>query len=246
MIPRQPVTVPAHDEPGTILVVDDDATFQHLVSTLLEGEGHRVVQAKDADAALSAIDAERPDLIVLDLGLPEISGLELLSRVRPKVAVPIIVVSGREAESERVLAFDLGADDYVVKPFLLREFAARVRASLRRARMTSEAVYAFDTVEIRVASREVTVGGRPVTLSRREFDLLAYLAARPGQVVPRDQILRDVWKSSEAWQDTATVTEHIRRIRLKIEPDPGKPRWIRAVRNVGYRLEPSDKILLDE
>ena len=236
----------AKDEPGTILVVDDEATFMHLVSTLLEGEGHRVLQATDGDTALAIIDSQKPDLIVLDLGLPEMSGLELLSRVRPRIDVPIIVVSGREAESERVLAFDLGADDYVVKPFLLREFAARVRSSLRRARMSSDAVYAFDTVEVRVASREVTVGGKPVMLSRREFDLLAYLAARPGQVIPREQILRDVWHSSEAWQDTATVTEHIRRIRLKIEPDPGKPRWIRAVRNVGYRLEPSDQILLDE
>lgn len=230
--------MPGQDEPGTILVVDDEATFMHLVSTLLEGEGHRVVQAVDGDSAMAAIDSQRPDLIVLDLGLPEMSGLELLSRVRPRISVPIIVVSGREAESERVLAFDLGADDYVVKPFLLREFAARVRASLRRARMMSEAVYSFDIVEIRVAAREVTVGERFVTLSRREFDLLAYLAARPGQVVTREEILRDVWRSSEAWQDTATVTEHIRRIRLKIEPDPAKPRWIKAVRNVGYRLEP--------
>ena len=238
--------MPAKDEPATILVVDDEATFMHLVTALLEGEGHRVLQATDGDTALVAIDSQSPDLIILDLGLPEMSGLELLSRVRPRVHVPIIVVSGREAESERVLAFDLGADDYVVKPFLLREFAARVRASLRRARMSSDTVYAFDTVEIRVASREVTVGGKPVTMSRREFDLLAYLAARPGQVIPREQILRDVWESSEAWQDTATVTEHIRRIRLKIEPDPGKPRWIRSVRNVGYRLEPSNQILLDE
>ena len=238
--------MPAPDEPGTILVVDDDTTFQFLVRTLLEGEGHRVVQATDGDGALTAIDAERPDLIVLDLGLPEMSGLELLSRVRPRINVPIFVVSGQEAESERVLAFDLGADDYVVKPFLLREFAARIRASLRRARMTSDAVYSFDTVEIRLASREVTVGGKPVMLSRREFDLLAYLAARPGQVVAREQILRDVWKSSEAWQDAATVTEHIRRIRLKVEPDPGNPRWIRSVRNVGYRLEPSDQLLIDE
>lgn len=238
--------MPANDEPGTILVVDDEPTFLHMVTTLLEGEGHRVVPASHADAALAAIEEHSPDLIVLDLGLPEMSGLELLSRIRPRIEVPVIVVSGREAESERVLAFDLGADDYVVKPFLLREFAARVRASLRRARMTSDAVYSFDNVEIRVGSREVTVNGKPVPLSRREFDLLAYLASHAGRVVPREQLLRDVWQSSEAWQDTATVTEHIRRLRLKIEPDPGRPRWIRAVRNVGYRLESGDEILVDE
>jgi DNA-binding response OmpR family regulator len=137
-----------------------------------------------------------------------------------------------------VLAFDLGADDYVVKPFLSREFAARVRSSLRRSRSTRGAVYRFDTLEIRVDSREVTVDGRPVALSRREFDLLAYLAGHAGQAIPRDRLLRDVWQSSDAWQDTATVTEHIRRVRLKIEPDPAKPRWIQGVRNVGYRLEP--------
>jgi two-component system phosphate regulon response regulator PhoB len=238
--------VPANDQPGTILVVDDEPTLVHMVTTLLEGEGHRVVPASDGDAALAAIAEHSPDLIVLDLGLPEMSGLELLSRIRPRIEVPVIVVSGREAESERVLAFDLGADDYVVKPFLLREFAARVRASLRRARMTSDAVYSFDNVEIRVGSREVTVNGKPVPLSRREFDLLAYLASHAGRVVPREQLLRDVWQSSEAWQDTATVTEHIRRLRLKIEPDPGKPRWIRAVRNVGYRLGSGDEILVDE
>jgi two-component system phosphate regulon response regulator PhoB len=229
--------VPGQDAAATILVVDDDETFTDLVTTLLTGEGHRVVAAADGDAALKAVDVEAPDLIVLDLELPGMGGLELLSRLRPRVTVPILVVSGHEAETERVLAFDLGADDYVVKPFLLREFAARVRSSLRRARSTGDAVYSFDTLVIRVGAREVIVDGRPVALSRREFDLLAYLAARAGQAIPREQLLRDVWQSSDEWQDTATVTEHIRRIRLKIESDPAHPRWIRGVRNVGYRLE---------
>ncbi len=225
------------DDQSTILVVDDEETFVHLVTTLLEAEGHRVVPADDGDAAIAAVERDEPDLIVLDLELPGMSGLEVLSRLRPRVTVPIIVVSGHEAESERVLAFDLGADDYVVKPFLLREFAARVRSALRRARTAHDAVYSFDTVEIRLGAREVTVDGRPVTLSRREFDLLAYLASRAGQAIPREQLLRDVWHSSDEWQDTATVTEHIRRIRLKIERDPTHPRLIRGVRNVGYRLE---------
>jgi two-component system phosphate regulon response regulator PhoB len=230
--------MPAADEPGTILVVDDEETFMHLVTTVLEQDGHRVVPAPDGDAALAALEDQAPDLIVLDLELPGMSGLELLSRLRPRVTVPIIVVSGHEAESERVLAFDLGADDYVVKPFLSREFAARVRSSLRRSRSMQGAVYRFYTLEIRLESREVTVEGRAVTLSRREFDLLAYLASRPGQVIPREQLLRDVWQSSGEWQDAATVTEHVRRVRLKIEVDPSNPRWIQGVRNVGYRFEP--------
>jgi len=225
------------DAPATILVVDDDETFTDLVTTLLEGEGHRVIAASDGDSALAAVEKDAPDLIVLDLELPGMSGLEVLNRLRPRLTVPIMVVSGHEAETERVLAFDLGADDYVVKPFLLREFAARVRSSLRRSRSTGDAVFSFDTLEIRLGAREVTVDGKPVAMSRREFDLLAYLASRAGQAVPREQLLRDVWQSSDEWQDTATVTEHIRRIRLKIERDPAHPRWIRGVRNVGYRLE---------
>jgi DNA-binding response OmpR family regulator len=227
------------DKPDVVLVVDDDETFQHMVRALLQGEGYTVVSAADGEAALAAVARHKPDLIVLDIELASMSGLEVLSRLRPRSPVPVIVVSGREAESERVLALDLGADDYVVKPFLLREFAARVRAALRRARLTSDVTYRFGPLEIRLAAREVTVDGRTVALSRREFDLLAYLAARPGQVVPREQLLQDVWQSSGEWQDTATVTEHIRRIRRKIEPDPSNPRWIRGVRNVGYRFEPA-------
>jgi len=233
--------VPEHDERATILVVDDEATFMHLVTTLLEGEGHRVVPASDGAEALAAVEREIPELVILDLELPGMTGLELLSRLRRRVVAPIIVVSGREAESDRVLAFELGADDYVVKPFLLREFAARVRSSLRRAHAAQDAVLHFDPVEIRLGSREVTVDGKPVTLSRREFDLLAYLASRAGQAIPREQLLRDVWRSSDEWQDSATVTEHIRRLRLKIEPDPAHPRWITAVRNVGYRFETPER-----
>lgn len=230
--------MPTSDGPGHILVVDDDPTFVHMLTALLEREGHHVVHADDGEEALAAIERRPPDLIVLDIEMPGMSGLELLSRLRPRVAAPVIVVSGREAESERVLAFDLGADDYVLKPFLAREFAARVRATLRRARLGPDTTFVFDGIEIRVAAREVTVNGKPVPLTPREFDVLAYLAARAGQVISRQQLLEDVWRSSEEWQDAATVTEHIRRIRLKIEPDPSAPRWIRGVRNVGYSFEP--------
>ena len=169
------------------------------------------------------------------------SGLEVLSRLRPRVRASVMVVSGREAESERVLALDLGADDYVVKPFLPREFAARVRAALRRVRRGSDAVYSFPGIEVRPRAREVLVDGQPVALTPREFDLLAYLAARAGEVISRQQLLEEVWRSSAAWQDQATVTEHVRRIRRKIEADPSRPRWIRGVRNVGYAFQPGER-----
>ncbi|HEX2024755.1 MAG TPA: response regulator transcription factor [Acidimicrobiales bacterium] len=230
--------MPDRNEAGLILVVDDDPTFVHLVTGLLEREGHEVVQAGDAESALSAIDERRPDLVVLDIEMPGMSGLELLNRLPAGPRVPVIVVSGREAESERVLALDLGADDYVVKPFLAREFAARVRAALRRARIAPSTTYSFSDIEIRLASREVTVGGKTVALTPREFDVLVYLASRAGQVVSRRQLLEEVWQSSEEWQDPATVTEHIRRLRRKIEPDPSQPRRIRGIRKVGYSFDP--------
>ncbi len=230
--------MPERDQPGVILVVDDDPTFLQLVTALLEREGHEVVQENDGERALATVKERAPDLIVLDLEMPGMSGLELLSRVRPLIRTPVIVVSGREAESERVLAFDLGADDYVVKPFLPREFAARVRSALRRVRLAPDASLFFSGIEIRLGAREVIVNGRRVSLTPREFDLLAYLASRAGHVVSRQQLLEHVWRSSETWQDSATVTEHVRRLRRKIEPDPSRPRWIRGVRNVGYSFDP--------
>jgi DNA-binding response OmpR family regulator len=226
-------------EPATILVVDDDEVFRRFARALLEREGHTVIEAADGSGALAAVGQQPPDLILLDIEMPDMSGFELLGRLRPRVDAPVIVVSGREAETERVLAFDLGADDYVVKPFLPREFAARVRTSLRRMRDRPASVLRFGALEIRLAAREVSLSGEPVTLTPREFDLLAYLALRSGRVIPRQQLIEEVWHAEGKWHDTATVTEHVRRLRLKIEADPSNPRRLRGVRNVGYCFEPS-------
>jgi DNA-binding response OmpR family regulator len=172
--------------------------------------------------------------------LPEIDGFSLLAEVRKKTDVPVILLTARTEEPDRVLGLELGADDYVVKPFSPRELAARVRTVLRRAQ-TSRSVaerLQFDGLTIDGATREVTVDGRTVDLTPREFELLAYLAASPRQVFSRAQILEQVWDSSDEWQDPSTVTVHVRRIRQKIEENPNTPRYVCTVWGVGYRFEP--------
>ena len=228
------------NEGGTsILVIDEDPVFRGLLTTLLQRDGFAVEAVAGAQEAVSRLERADPDLIVLDLDLPEMGGLDLLNRIRASSQVPIMIVSARSAETERVLALDMGADDYVLKPFLPREFGARVRSLLRRTRPApAPTTYTFGPLEIRVATREALVSGRVAPLTPKEFDVLAYFAGRPRQVVSRRELLDQVWKSSEQWQDLATVTEHVRRLRHKIEPDPANPRWLRAVRNVGYCFEP--------
>lgn len=231
-----------------MLVVDDDPVLRGLVRGLLEREGHDVAEATSGEAGLDAIADQAPDLLILDIELPEMSGLEVLVRLRGRLDFPVIMMTGQSAETDRVLGLDLGADDYIVKPFLPREFAARVRAVLRRRHDSAAPAPAppllapsppsSSGVEIRHREREAIVNGAPVDLTAREFDVLAYLAARPREVVPRAELLESVWGSSEDWQDPATVTEHIRRLRRKIEHDPDEPRFLRTVRGVGYRFEP--------
>jgi len=225
-------------EAGVVLVIDDDPVFRALVTAVLCKDGHPVVPAGSGAEALDAMAAQPPDLIVLDIELPDMSGLELLSRLRSRTSAPVIVVSIHEAESERVLALDLGADDYLVKPILHREFAARVRTSLRRARASAGGTCRFEGLEIRLAARQVVVRGSVVPMTRREFDLLAYLALRAGQVISRSQLLQDIWGLPGEFSESATLTEHVRRVRRKIEVDPAHPRYIRGVRNVGYSFSP--------
>jgi DNA-binding response OmpR family regulator len=224
-----------------VLVVDDDVVVRTMVRGLLENDGNLVVEASSAEDALAQIRGGPPDLLVLDLSLPEMSGLELLLRLRDRLDFPVILLTGDESESTRVVGLDLGACDYVVKPFLPREFAARVRAALRRSPQSTPPPtesLTFGVLEIRPAEHGVTVGGTPVALTVKEFDLILYLAKRPRQVIPRDELLHEVWASEPQWQDPSTVTEHVRRVRRKIEADPDNPRYLQTVRGVGYRFEP--------
>jgi DNA-binding response OmpR family regulator len=176
--------------------------------------------------------------VILDVNLPERGGFEVLSAIRERWGVPVILLTGRLSEIDRVLGLELGADDYVVKPFSPRELAARVRAVLRRSAAAPNPGLDFGELEIDAASRQVRVRGALVELTAREFDLLAFLARAPRQVFSHNELLVQVWNSTSDWQDPATVTEHVRRIRAKIEQDREHPRWIRTVRAAGYAFEP--------
>jgi two-component system phosphate regulon response regulator PhoB len=223
-----------------ILVIDDDCAIRALVSRALEAEQFRVEEAATGPDGIEAIRSRPPDLVVLDLGLPGVSGLEVLRELRRTSDLPALVLSGRGGEADRVAALEVGADDYVVKPFFARELAARVRCLLRRARGPSSTRdrLTFSELVIDVAAREVLVRGSVVGLTRKEFDLLVHLASAPRRAVGREELLRLVWRSSSEWQDPDTVTEHVRRLRQKIEPNPRQPTWIRTVRGIGYRFEP--------
>jgi two-component system, OmpR family, phosphate regulon response regulator PhoB len=225
--------------PLRVLVVDDSREARELARRALESEGFEVDEAADGGAALTSVADKEPDLVLLDLAMPGISGLEVLTQIRRSGTLPVMVLSGRGEESERVLALELGADDYVVKPFLVRELPARIRSVLRRSGGTSAPpALDFGRLVVRIPEREVLLDGAVVELTPREFDLLAKLASSPRRVFSRDDLLKEVWGSSLDWQDPATVTEHVRRLRRKIEEDPEQPRWIQTVRGVGYRFEP--------
>jgi DNA-binding response OmpR family regulator len=222
-----------------ILVVDDEPMVREVLVTYLEREGYTVDQAADGKAALELAASAKPDLIVLDVMLPEVDGFAVLTRLRQTSSVPVILVTARTAEPDRIVGLELGADDYVVKPFSPREVVARVRSVLRRAHapMVSDRLE-FDGLVVDGSSREVRLDGDPVELTPKEFDLLAYLAASPRIAMSRSTLLENVWDSSPYYQDPSTVTVHVARLRQKIERDPNQPRWITTVRGVGYRFEP--------
>lgn len=225
--------------PATILVADDDADIRALISESLNRAGYSVVECSDGRSALAMLLGGGIDLVVLDLGLPGLPGLDVLSDLRRTSEVPVIILSGRGEEADRILGLKLGADDYLAKPFSPRELVARTESVLRRTRPTSPGQrLEFPGLAIDIAVREVLVDGRAVEMTSKEFDLLAHLAASPRRVYSRAQLLRDVWSSSPDWQRSTTVTEIVRRVRQKIEPDVDNPHWIKTVRGVGYRFDP--------
>jgi DNA-binding response OmpR family regulator len=225
---------------ATILLVDDEESVQKLLTYPLERDGYRVVQARDGDEALERFNDEDVDLVVLDVMLPKVDGLEVCKRLRARSAVPIVMLTARDDELDKVLGLELGADDYITKPFSIREFRSRVRALLRRASApryepgTEEAIE-IDGLRIDPARRAVEAEGRPVQLTYVEFELLRMLAARPGRVFSRQALLAALWGGSE-YREPRTIDVHVRHLREKLEPDPGEPRYIITVRGVGYRF----------
>jgi DNA-binding response OmpR family regulator len=221
----------------TILVVDDEARIVKLVRDYLERAGFDVIAARDGETAMTLARVEQPDLIVLDLMLPGVDGLDICRRLRRESGVPIIMLTARVEEADRIVGLELGADDYVTKPFSPRELVARVRATLRRAKgqMGPATMLRAGDVELDTASLTAVVAGQPVDLTPTEFQLLATLVRQPGRIFNREQLLEAVHGVAFEGYDRS-VDSHIKNIRRKIEPDPRKPRYIHTVYGVGYRF----------
>ena len=225
----------------TILVVDDESIVREVVAQYLTQDGFAVETAADGPEALTRFASARPDLVLLDLMLPGIDGLELCRRIRTLSNVPIIMVTAKGDEVDTIIGLGVGADDYIGKPFSPRELVARVKAVLRRATapppISDGDPIHFGVLTIRPDRRQVEIGGRRIDLTAREFDLLEFLARHPSQVFTREDLLDKVWDWSYA-SDGGTVTVHIRRLRQKIEADPERPRFVKTVWGVGYKFEP--------
>jgi DNA-binding response OmpR family regulator len=223
----------------TVLVVDDEPIVREVVVRYLKREGFRILEAGDGDRARELIEREPPNLVVLDLMLPGTDGLSLCRWIRSRSDLPVIMLTARGEEADRIVGLELGADDYVTKPFSPRELAARVRTVLRRAAPPAlrEARLTFDELELDASTREVTRADEQLRLTAKEFDLLWFLASNPRHVFSRDQLMDRVW-GYEAALDTGTVTVHMRRLREKVERDPSHPRFLETVWGVGYRFVP--------
>jgi len=225
----------------TILVVEDETSISEVIGLYLKRAGYTVLSAADGEAAMQILDRQLPDLIVLDLMLPKVDGLAITRWLRDKSDVPIIILTARREEADRIAGLEMGADDYVVKPFSPQELVSRVRAVLRRSGASSqpgqEKPLAFNDLNIDPNTHLVTIQGREMVLTVKEFDMLWLLASYPRQVFTRDQLLERVWGLSD-YIDPGTVTVHVRRLREKIEVDPSNPTHIQTVWGVGYKFEP--------
>lgn len=224
-----------------ILVVDDDSNIVSLLKYTLEREGYSVIDACDGEKAVEMARLERPDIILLDIMLPKLSGNDVVRQIRKDSNVPIIMVSAKGEETDKVVGLEIGADDYVAKPFSPRELVARIKAVLRRTSEHSEPEdeISFDNLSINLVKHEVRKNGEPVDLKPKEFDLLRLMATNPGKVYTRDYLLEQLW-GYDYLGDTRTVDVHMRRLRQKIEDDPSKPRKLRTVHGVGYKFEHDD------
>ena len=220
-----------------VLVVEDAEPVRALIVRTLAIDGCRIAEAASAAEARAQLSKDEPDVVVLDLGLPDSRDLGLLRKL-VSISVPVVVLTARGEELDRVVGLELGADEYMVKPFFPKELAVRVRRAADRAHPSSPLTLASGGLAIDTDRREVQVEGKPVTLTDREFDLVSYMASTPGRVFSRDDLLRDVWQSSPDWQSSATVTEHIHRLRGKLEADPSQPTLIVTVGKSGYRFDP--------
>ena len=226
---------------STILLVDDEDSVQKLLTYPLERDGFRVVPAHDGEEALQRFGEQPVDLVVLDLMLPKLDGLEVCKRLRAQSSVPIIMLTARDDEFDKVLGLELGADDYITKPFSIREFRSRVRALLRRVSAPrpsggdASSVIEAGGVRIDLARRSVEVDGQPVQLTYVEFELLRTLAASPGVVFSRQRLLEALWGGSD-YREPRTIDVHVRHLREKLEQDPSEPRYLQTVRGAGYRF----------
>jgi two-component system, OmpR family, KDP operon response regulator KdpE len=222
----------------SVLVVDDEPPIQRFLRTSLGAAGHRVVTADDAAGALAAMAAEKPDLVILDLGLPDRSGFEVINEIRKSSSVPIIVLSARSDERSKVEALDLGADDYIGKPFGVAELNARIRAALRHAFQAQgeTPVFVSGDLSVDLVRRQVTRGGQEVKLSPKEFELLRQLVTHAGKVLTHRQLLREVWGPAQA-EEVQYLRMFIRALRQKLEADPTRPTHILTELGVGYRLQ---------
>jgi DNA-binding response OmpR family regulator len=226
----------------TILVVEDEASIAEVVSLYLKRAGYNVLIASDGRRAMNVFDQQKPDFVILDLMLPEVDGLSLTRWLRDRSDLPIIMLTARREEIDRITGLEMGADDYVIKPFSPQELVSRVRAVLRRLgreqdSVENERVLSFDNLSVDPRSRVVTVKSSPVEVTAKEFDMLYLLARHPKQVFTREQLLERIWGGAQ-YIDPGTVTVHVRRLREKIEDDPSKPMRLLTVWGVGYKFEP--------